>query len=60
MREAFLMHLESALEAIKKKGYVKAHKEANKAYVVQCNLVKQAKAALAEHDGTTSKGTGPS
>jgi hypothetical protein len=41
------MHVGSALEAIKKKGYFKAHKDANKAYVEQRDLVKQAKATLA-------------
>jgi hypothetical protein len=57
MRKVFLLHMGSALDAIKKKGYFKAHKEANKAYVEQCELVKQAKATLAKLDGTTSKGT---
>jgi hypothetical protein len=47
MRKAFLMHLGYWLEAIKKNGYFKAHKDANEVYVAQCNLVKQAKAALA-------------
>jgi hypothetical protein len=60
MREASTMHMRSALEAIKKKGYFKAHKGANVAYVEQRNLVKQAKAALAKLDGTTSEGTGSS
>jgi hypothetical protein len=55
-REAFLMHVGSALNAIKKRGPFKAHKEANEAYVEQRNLVKQAKAALAKIDRTTSKG----
>jgi hypothetical protein len=50
----------SALEATKKKRYFKAQKDANKAYVEQRNLVKQAKAHLAKLDGTTSKGTGSS
>jgi hypothetical protein len=48
----------SALEAIKKKEYFEAHKDTNKAYLEQCNLVNQAKAHLAKLDGTTSKGTG--
>jgi hypothetical protein len=50
----------SALKAIKKKGYFKAHKDTNKAYVEQLKLVKQAKAVLAKLDGTTSKGAGSS
>jgi hypothetical protein len=57
MCEAFFIHVGSALEAIKKKGYFKAHNKANKAYMKQHNLVKQAKATLAKLDGTTSKGT---
>jgi hypothetical protein len=54
-REVFLMHVRSAMDAIKKQGHFKAHKEAHAAYVEQRNLVKQAKAALAEIDGTTSE-----
>jgi hypothetical protein len=45
---------------LRKKGYFKAHKDANKAYVGQCKLVKQAKDTPAELDGTTSEGTGSS
>jgi hypothetical protein len=45
----------SALEAIKKKGYFKAYKESNKAYLEQCKLVRQVKAHLAKLDGTSSK-----
>jgi hypothetical protein len=60
MRKAFLIHVGSALEAIKKMGYFKAHKDANKAYGEQHELVKQAKAALYKLDGTTSKGAGSS
>jgi hypothetical protein len=44
MREAFLIHEGSAIEAIEKKGYFKVHEDANEAYVEQNNLVKQAKA----------------
>ncbi len=54
------MQVRSALEAIKKKGHFKAHKDSNEAHVAQCDLVKQAKAALAGLYGTTSKGTGSS
>jgi hypothetical protein len=54
------MHVGSAMDAIKKQGQFKAHEEAHEAYLVQCHLVKQAKAALAKLDGTTSKGAGAS
>jgi hypothetical protein len=50
----------SALDEIKKSGHFKAHNKANKAYVEQQELVKQAKAALADLDGTTSEGAGTS
>jgi hypothetical protein len=60
MRKAFLIHMGSAPEVIKKKGYFKAYKESTKAYLEQCKLVKQAKAHLAKIDGTTSKVTGSS
>ena len=58
MCEAFLMHAGSALEAIKKKGYFEAHRDAKQASVEQPNLVKQAKAAQAKLEETTSNGTG--
>jgi hypothetical protein len=58
--KAFLMHMRFALDAIKKRGHFKAHKEAKEAYVKQCNLVKQAKTTLAELDRTTSEGAGTS
>jgi hypothetical protein len=45
----------SALEAIKKKGFFKAHKDANKAYLEQCKS-KQAKAHLSKLDGSTNRG----
>jgi hypothetical protein len=47
MREAFLMHVSSALDAIKKQGTFKAYKEAHETYVEQKEVAKQAKAALA-------------
>jgi hypothetical protein len=46
-RRAFLMHMSTALNAIKKWGTFKAYKEAVEAYVEQRKAVKQAKAALA-------------
>jgi hypothetical protein len=58
--KAFLMHVGSTLDAIKKRGHFKAHEEANKAYMEQRKLVKQAKATLAELDRTSSKGAGTS
>ncbi len=42
--EAFLMHVSTALDAIKKRGTFKAYKEACKAYVEQREVAKQAKA----------------
>jgi hypothetical protein len=45
--EAPLMHVSTALDAIKKRGTFKAYKEAVKAYVEQRKAMKQAKAALA-------------
>jgi hypothetical protein len=51
MCEAFLMHVGSALEVIKIKGYFETHEDSNKAYVEQRNLVRQAKAHLAKLDG---------
>jgi hypothetical protein len=53
--EAFLMHVSTTLNAIKKQGTFKAYKEAQEAYVEQRNVVKQAKAALALLTATNSK-----
>jgi hypothetical protein len=58
--KAFLMHVGSAMDRIEKQGRFKAHEEAHEDYMEQHDLVKQAKAALAELDGTTSEGTGAS
>ncbi len=44
MREAILIHVWSALEAIKRKGYFKGYKESNKAYVKHCSRIKLEKA----------------
>jgi hypothetical protein len=55
-RETFLMHVSSALNTIKKRGTFKAYKEAHEAYVEQCKVAKQAKAALALLLAPTSKG----
>ncbi len=41
---------------IKKQGHIKAYKESHEPYVKQCDLSKQAKAALAELDRSTSRG----
>jgi hypothetical protein len=54
--KAFLMHMSSALNAIKKQGTFKAYKEAHEAYVEQRNVAKQAMAALALLTAPTSKG----
>jgi hypothetical protein len=55
-REAFLMHLSFALNAIKKRGTFKAYKEAQGAYVEQHNVAKQAKANMNLFTTPTSKG----
>jgi hypothetical protein len=55
-REAFLMHVSTALNAIKKPDTFKAYKEAQEAYVEQRKVVKQAKTALALLTAPTSKG----
>jgi hypothetical protein len=54
--EAFLMHLSSALDAIKKQGTFKAYKEAHEAYVEHREVAKQAKADMALFTTPTSKG----
>jgi hypothetical protein len=54
--KAFLIHMGSVLDAIKKRGHFEAHNIANKGNVEQRELMKQAKATLAKLDGTTSKG----
>jgi hypothetical protein len=56
MHKAFLIHVSSALDAIKKRGTFKASKEAHEAYVEQCKVAKHAKAALALFMAPTSKG----
>ncbi len=60
MWEAFLIHVGSAQEAIKKKGYFKAFKENTEAYVELCGKIKSAKAQLAELDKFTSGEVGTS
>jgi hypothetical protein len=54
--KVFLVHLSTALDAIKKRGTFKAYKEAVEAYVEQREAVKQTKAALAILTAPTSKG----
>jgi hypothetical protein len=56
MRKAFLMHVSSALNAIKKRGTFKAYMEAHEAYVKQRKVAKQAKAVLALLTAPTSEG----
>ncbi len=55
-REAFLMHVSSALDAIKKRGTFKVYKEAHEAYVEQRGVAKQAKADMAHITTHFSKG----
>ncbi len=55
-RKAFLMHVSSALDAIKKWGTFKAYKEAHEAYVERCNVAKQVKANMSLFMTPTSNG----
>jgi hypothetical protein len=56
MPEACIMHVSTALNAIKERGTFKAYKEAYEAYVEQRKAVKQGKAALALLTAPASKG----
>jgi hypothetical protein len=56
MREAFLMHVSSALDAIKKRGTFKAYKGAHEAYDEQCKAGKEAKGKISLFTTTVSKG----
>jgi hypothetical protein len=56
MCEAFLMHVSSALDTMKKQGTFKAYKEAREAYVEQRGVAKQAKADISLFTTPTSKG----
>ncbi len=56
MREAFLMHVRSALNAIKKRGTFKAYMESHEAYVEQRDAAKEVKANMNLFATTTSKG----
>ncbi len=53
MRKAFLIHVESTQEAIKRKGYFKAYVDSNKVYMDQRSVIKQVKAQLAKLDDFT-------
>jgi hypothetical protein len=55
MREAFLMHVSTATNTIKKQGTF-AHAEAHELYMEHCKVVKQAKATLAVLNAATCKG----
>jgi hypothetical protein len=59
MRKALLIHVGSALEAIKRKGYFKAYEEPNKACVKHCGRIKLAKAQLAKLDDSPHRESGP-
>jgi hypothetical protein len=54
--EAFLMHMSTAIDGIKKQGTFKAHKEASEAYVEQRKAAKQVKATLAILNAAASNG----
>jgi hypothetical protein len=56
VEQVFLMHVSSALDAIKKRGTFKAYKEAHEAYGEQQEAAKQAKADLALFTAPASKG----
>ncbi len=56
MRESFLMHVSSTLNAIKKWGTFKAYKGAHEAYVEQRKAAKEAKANMSLFTTTASKG----
>jgi hypothetical protein len=55
-RKAFLMHVNLALNAIKKRGTSKAYKGAHEVYVEKRKVAKQAKAALAHLMAPASEG----
>jgi hypothetical protein len=55
-RKAFLMHVSSALNAIKKQGTFKAYKGAHEAYVEQRKAAKEAKANMSLFTTTASEG----
>jgi hypothetical protein len=60
MREALLMHVGLAMNAIKEQRCFNAFKEAHELYVEQRKAAKQGEAALAELDEATSEGAGTS
>jgi hypothetical protein len=53
--EAFLIHVGSAQETIKKKGYFQSYKESSKSYAEQRAKIKQLKSQLSELDGTSGQ-----
>jgi hypothetical protein len=57
--EAFLMHVSSALDAIKKRGTFTAYKGAHEAYVEQHEAAKEVKANMSLFTSTASKGEKP-
>ena len=56
--EAFLIHVGSAREAIKKKGYFKSYKEYSGIFTKKRKKIKQLKSQLMELDGTSGTSTG--
>ncbi len=60
MRKAFLLQVGSALDAIEKKGSLQGPRQSPRSLRGATWTGEVGKATLAEHDGTTSKGTGSS
>ncbi len=58
--KSFLIHVGSAQEAIKKKGFFKAYNKASKAHLEHCGAIKQAKAKPAKIGGSTGEEAGTS
>jgi hypothetical protein len=58
-REAFLMHVSSALDAIGKRGTFKAYKEAHEAYVEQREAAKEVKVNMQLFATAASEGKEP-
>jgi hypothetical protein len=54
--KAFLMHVCTAINRIKKQSTFKAHAEAHELYLEHCEVAKQVKATLAVLNAATSKG----
>ena len=55
MHKAFLIHVGSTWEAIKKNGYFKSYEESSKSYAEQCSKIKQLKSQLSALDETSGQ-----